>query len=654
MKKLSFALGLMALAGAGVPGVAAADPVQFETVAKNVMGPFGAAKNEVIRSEQELRDAGLDQYVSSPNVDWNTEMVVAVLMGTRNSGGYSIEVESIEREQLLQILPVPGPPPAYELVVSVRETSPAPGQPVPMVITAPFHIVKLARSSDPVRFEAAGGSGGAGFDAINRAQSTGGINWASDDIRVDAQGDVRYQQMSLTGTFGPVTGKATAAELRALEDAVAAARFHDMPDQLGGGAGTPPVIGFPLESFTYMVEGGPQGDEKVEGGRPVADPDVAARIARVDAALDAIITRVRANDAFETISLETQRFTGGFGPQWPLTQEIRVDKDGAVDVLQSHPTALFAPIRGQATPAEMRALEDAVRAADLPSIPSPLPVVTPMHVQSEPFTLSTTGANAASVSGQYGYYGQWDGRLRPVVDALEAIADRVKGSFGTRELKGTVEVTNGQVEIVHPAERAVVSNAEKADVLRRFRGLDVKVRGRVATNAQGEQEIEVEEILNPQPAADIEATVEEQSGEPVLFISSPFVMTWSPEVVTHGRARHGLRLAVGERASLRAWLFTDANGVAREAYVEHVDGTSDRFSVLRTRGHWTGFARPGQDVEVLGLTRSGDYAYVRATGRGYVHVSRIDVGHPIPLHSPTGGGGAPTTGLAGAVSAAGE
>jgi hypothetical protein len=65
-----------------------------------------------------------------PQVDFSRETVLAVFMGTRSTGGYSIEITRAHKKN--------------GVINAVVETSsPAPGDLVTTVITQPFHIVKI-------------------------------------------------------------------------------------------------------------------------------------------------------------------------------------------------------------------------------------------------------------------------------------------------------------------------------------------------------------------------------------------------------------------------------------------------------------------------------------------------------------------------------
>jgi hypothetical protein len=75
-----------------------------------------------------------------PPVDFAKETVVAVFLGMRNTGGYSVQIVAVERQ--------PG-----GAVVRYRERRPAPDAITAQVITYPFVIVAVPKVSGTVRFE---------------------------------------------------------------------------------------------------------------------------------------------------------------------------------------------------------------------------------------------------------------------------------------------------------------------------------------------------------------------------------------------------------------------------------------------------------------------------------------------------------------------
>ncbi len=68
----------------------------------------------------------------APSVDFEREMVVAVFLGERGSGGYGVTIEAIERT-------------STGLLVKARETKPGPDDIVTMALTSPMHAVAVER-----------------------------------------------------------------------------------------------------------------------------------------------------------------------------------------------------------------------------------------------------------------------------------------------------------------------------------------------------------------------------------------------------------------------------------------------------------------------------------------------------------------------------
>ena len=75
-----------------------------------------------------------------PLVDFNKEIVVAVFLGERPTGGHDIEITKVEQTD-------------GKLVVSVVERKPPPGSLTTQAFTQPFHIIKVAaQGSQAVSF----------------------------------------------------------------------------------------------------------------------------------------------------------------------------------------------------------------------------------------------------------------------------------------------------------------------------------------------------------------------------------------------------------------------------------------------------------------------------------------------------------------------
>ncbi|MFH1777864.1 MAG: protease complex subunit PrcB family protein [Candidatus Omnitrophota bacterium] len=75
-----------------------------------------------------------------PEIDFDKEMVIAVFMGEKSSGGYIIEVTKIIKTD-------------KEVVVEIMEKTPAPGTMKTMALTQPYHLVVIEKSNLPVVFQ---------------------------------------------------------------------------------------------------------------------------------------------------------------------------------------------------------------------------------------------------------------------------------------------------------------------------------------------------------------------------------------------------------------------------------------------------------------------------------------------------------------------
>ena len=74
-----------------------------------------------------------------PPIAFDTEMVVAVFLGQKNTGGYEVNISKAERRG-----------PAVTIFYNVG--IPKPGGVSIQAITQPFHIVRMPRSDGPVEF----------------------------------------------------------------------------------------------------------------------------------------------------------------------------------------------------------------------------------------------------------------------------------------------------------------------------------------------------------------------------------------------------------------------------------------------------------------------------------------------------------------------
>ena len=117
-------------------------PVEFTVINSDSMSGIDRAEQAVARSASEW-DALWRRHApgrSAPAVDFSRNMVVAVFLGSRPSGGYAAQITSTRIENTV-------------LVVRWAERAPAPGQMAAQVMTAPSHIATVPQHSGQVRFE---------------------------------------------------------------------------------------------------------------------------------------------------------------------------------------------------------------------------------------------------------------------------------------------------------------------------------------------------------------------------------------------------------------------------------------------------------------------------------------------------------------------
>ncbi|MCE5279776.1 MAG: protease complex subunit PrcB family protein [Planctomycetaceae bacterium] len=80
----------------------------------------------------------LEPKPEAPKVDFDSQMVIAVFMGRRSTGGFSIQITGIELND--------------KMVVAVKQSSPPPGAITTQALTSPYHVVVVAKTDKPVEF----------------------------------------------------------------------------------------------------------------------------------------------------------------------------------------------------------------------------------------------------------------------------------------------------------------------------------------------------------------------------------------------------------------------------------------------------------------------------------------------------------------------
>lgn len=120
----------------------ASTSIPFITIDKGQFSGIDNAVTEVYRTATEFenfwtrhRSTSPDNNGSNntPNVDFSKEMVIAVCMGVKNTGGYDIEITSVDRGDNVND--------ANTVAVNFMTSSPS-GM-VTDVLTQPYHIIRL-------------------------------------------------------------------------------------------------------------------------------------------------------------------------------------------------------------------------------------------------------------------------------------------------------------------------------------------------------------------------------------------------------------------------------------------------------------------------------------------------------------------------------
>lgn len=110
--------------------------VNFETIDIGHYCSHRERGDYIIQTQQEWDDLWQKTFLSSseaPDIDFSSNIVIAVYMGERSTGGYRIEITNIgENEEHRRVY--------------IRETRPSPFGGVTLALTQPYHIVKLNRN----------------------------------------------------------------------------------------------------------------------------------------------------------------------------------------------------------------------------------------------------------------------------------------------------------------------------------------------------------------------------------------------------------------------------------------------------------------------------------------------------------------------------
>jgi hypothetical protein len=117
-----------------------AQTLSIRSLKKGAFSGIREVKQDVVKSadaweklwKQHTTAAGESDKI--PAVDFSKEMVVVATMGTKRTGGYTIEIVGVEAKD-------------KTLKISVKKTSPPPDAMTIQALTAPFHFVAVPKSN---------------------------------------------------------------------------------------------------------------------------------------------------------------------------------------------------------------------------------------------------------------------------------------------------------------------------------------------------------------------------------------------------------------------------------------------------------------------------------------------------------------------------
>lgn len=368
---------------------------------------IGTAQTAVIKSMADYRAFFANTNVTippQPRIDWSSEDMLIACMGDKPSPGYGIKITRVEL--------MTGGFTGGHAFVDVTETSPAPGGIHATVMTQPVHVVRVPKGAIAYHFRTVS-AGPAAFSTLD-LNVYSPLHQSSERIVLEKDGTAQILRSSPTARYAPINGRASPAELSAVLSAFQAANVSTLPGSIP-------------DPNTYIVAPDEMRLESTVG------PDVYsleatlgvyqqhdARVRPLVAALRAISARLIAPATFETIHLA---YSGGLAP-W--SDEYTIAADGSVVIVRSNFSGSPRYWNGRATAAELKALTDAVAAADMAGLPSTIddPILV-MDVPSVTITTTLSGQDYTTLVTKAGFFDTFEARLRPVSAAVQAITERI-------------------------------------------------------------------------------------------------------------------------------------------------------------------------------------------------------------------------------------
>lgn len=487
------------------------------------------ATTQVLKTEAEFRAFMATTSLPAPiqpRIDFGTHDVLVAAMGTKPSSGYDIQIEKVTL--------MTGGFTGGHAFVQVRET--APSGIALTVLTTPIHIVSVPKGAIAYHFNNASG---APFTTLDLTILTP-LTQESERVVIHGNGRAELFRSSPTARYMPVDGTATQAELSAVVAAFRNARVESLPSSIPDP--NVYIVAPPHLSLTSTIGSAAYTTESTVGVYGSHASTFGALVAAVRAVGDRL---KNVGSTFESLTL---RYTGGFAL---FQDEYTIAADGTVTIVRS-PMVGMGPTRffnGTATPAQMSALKDAIKAADMPSLPATIDDPTPVaDVPAATYVTTLSGQDYTTVVTKSGFFDSYDARLRPVQDAVLAIVDPI--------LNPPAQVITGYVRrsaggYLYIAGRYVPWSDPLAGVLSRAVGRNATVKANVM--GQGSRTYLALESVLGTTTANLNHRVDPRVGAHVI------------QVIPRGS-----RVEITARSADRAWytvIFNGTDGWSSASYI---------------------------------------------------------------------------------------
>jgi hypothetical protein len=120
---------------------AVAQTTRFSTVAKGDASEQQTARQVTVRTAAEWKALWKEHSLAAkmPEIDFSTQMVVGVFLGTKPSAGHEVEIVAVRAEE-------------KDLVVEYVQKQPGRGTLAAQILTEPYHLVAVPQHAGTVRF----------------------------------------------------------------------------------------------------------------------------------------------------------------------------------------------------------------------------------------------------------------------------------------------------------------------------------------------------------------------------------------------------------------------------------------------------------------------------------------------------------------------